>query len=87
MNIIGPFLKHFEEVIANGNLDHFTYILNWISFIVQNPGKKNTTALLIIGDKGTGKGDFFAIPISKLFGSYAHDNVTKVETSAANSMD
>ena len=55
MNIIGPFLKHVHEVIANGNLDHFTYILNWISFIVQNPGKKNTRALLIIGDKGTGK--------------------------------
>ena len=79
MNIIGPFLKHVEEVISNGNLDHFTYILNWISFIVQNPGKKNTTSLLIIGDKGTGKGDFSAIPISKLFGSYSLDNVTKVE--------
>ena len=35
--------------------------------------------MLIVGDKGVGKGDFFAIPIAKLFGAYALENVTKIE--------
>jgi hypothetical protein len=79
-DIINPFLRHVEEVIADGDGKLYDYILNWISFIVQNPGKKNTTALVIVGDKGTGKGDFFAIPISKLFGGYALQNITSIET-------
>ena len=53
--------------------------MNWFAFIYQNPGKKTTTAPIIIGDQGTGKGDFFAVPLAKLYGKYALKNTTKID--------
>ena len=40
IDIIEEFLKLIKEVIADSNLELYFYILNWISFIVQNPGVK-----------------------------------------------
>jgi hypothetical protein len=77
--IITPWLEHVEQNLCNKNVDVYNYIADWISFIVKNPGQKVTTAPIFIGDHGCGKGDFFAIPLSKLFGKYALKNVTKID--------
>jgi hypothetical protein len=78
-SIITPWLEHFEHIICNSNVEMYNYLSDWVAFKVQNPGKKTTTAPIIIGDQGCGKSDFFSIPLSKLFGKYALDNVTKIE--------
>ena len=74
------FINHIREIICDNNKEVFKYLKKWIAFIVQNPGKKTTTAPIIIGEQGTGKGDFFAIPIATLFGKYALKNTTKIDT-------
>ncbi|KAH7816128.1 putative Poxvirus D5 protein [Monocercomonoides exilis] len=47
--IIKPFLDFTREVIANDNEELYQYILCWISSIVQNPGKKAETSLVLKG--------------------------------------
>jgi hypothetical protein len=48
--------QHIKEVLANGNADHYTYIINWIAWAVQNPADRAEVALVFKGKKGTGKG-------------------------------
>ena len=48
--------QHIEEVLASGNADHATYIINWIAWAVQNPADRAEVALVFRGKKGTGKG-------------------------------
>lgn len=48
-SIINPFLDHVREVIANNNNTLNEYILNWISFIIQNPIGKTATVLVLTG--------------------------------------
>jgi hypothetical protein len=78
--IIQPWLDHVKNNICAKNEDIYNHVINLIAFIVQNPGKKTTVAPLIIGGQGCGKGDFFAVPLVKLFGKYALPNTTKMET-------
>lgn len=44
------------EVLANNDHSHYDYILNWLAYMVQNPGQLAEVALCFRGDKGTGKG-------------------------------
>ena len=76
---IQPWLDHVSLNVSNKNNDVYKYLINWIAFIVQKPGVKTTVAPMIIGEHGCGKGDFFLVPISKLFGRYALPNVSKIE--------
>jgi phage/plasmid-associated DNA primase len=73
-------LEHFEQNICSGNADLYNYLADWVAFIVKDPGQKTTTAPIFIGDHGCGKGDFFSIPLSKLFGKYSLKNVTKIDS-------
>ena len=56
----------------------YKYILSWIAFIIQNPGKKTETCLMILGDEGTGK-TMFTTVICKLFGNYALTNIASID--------
>jgi len=80
ISIIQKFIDHMRDNICDDNKDVFEYMKKWIAFIVQNPGKKTTVAPIIIGDQGTGKGDFFSVPIATLFGKYALKNTTKIDS-------
>jgi hypothetical protein len=68
--LINPFLNHIFEVICDKNNELYIYVISWISFLIQNPVRKTETALIIIGEQGTGKNKFFTDVISKLFGRY-----------------
>jgi hypothetical protein len=57
--LIKPFLDYVCNIISDHNNDLYNYILNWISFLLQNPGSKTETALIIMGKQGTGKNKFF----------------------------
>ena len=78
MEKISLFMNHIKNIIADGNEELYNYILSWISFIVQNPGKKTETCLMILGEEGTGKTMFTSV-ICKLFGDYALPNIASID--------
>lgn len=78
INKICLFLSHIKNIIANDNEVLYKYILSWIAFIVQNPGKKTNTCLIILGEEGTGK-TMFTTVICKLFGNYALSNIASID--------
>ena len=78
-SIIQPFLDHIHNVIANGNEEVYKYIIVWIASILQQPSFKTETALVILGNQGTGKNVFTKV-ISKLMARYANDNITSIES-------
>ena len=77
--LIQPFLNHIRDVIANGNDEVYKYILVWIASILQKPNFKTETALVILGNQGTGKNVFTNV-ICKLMARYANENVTSIES-------
>lgn len=47
---------HIFEVICSSDDDLFAYVIYWIAYTIQNPDKPAGVALIMRGDKGTGKG-------------------------------
>ena len=77
--IIEPFLNHIREVIANNNEEVYKYSLVWIASILQSPNFKAGTALVILGNQGSGKNVFTNV-ICKLMARYANENITSIES-------
>lgn len=50
--------RHMLQIICSGNQDHFNWLIGWCAYCVQHPGKPAETAVVLRGDKGTGKGSF-----------------------------
>lgn len=48
-------LNHIKTCWANGNQEHYTYIIHWMADLIQNPHIKTGVALLLISKQGTGK--------------------------------
>jgi len=78
MKLIGPFLKHIEEVIADGNKDVYKYHLKWFASILQKPNRKMRTALVILGKQRTGKNVYTNV-LCNLLLSYSRHSVTNLE--------
>lgn len=49
------FLDHIERNVCRGNPEYFDWLMGWIADIVQNPGRKPGTAVVLRGKQGTGK--------------------------------
>lgn len=47
---------HMKEVVCSGHADLYDYMLKWIAYTIQNPDKPAGTALVLRGEKGSGKG-------------------------------
>ncbi|KAH7819005.1 putative Poxvirus D5 protein [Monocercomonoides exilis] len=75
--IIKPFLDFTREVIANNNEELYQYILCWISSIVQNPGEKTETSLVLKGLQGIGK-NTWTNELAELLAGYSCPNVTEI---------
>lgn len=59
---------HILEVICNNNQDHYSWLFDWMSYIVQNPGgERPGIAIVLRGKRGTGKG-VFVNTFGKIFG-------------------
>lgn len=78
INKISLFLNHIKEIITSNDEKIYKYMMSWIAYLIQNPGKKTKTCLILIGKQGTGKTIFTDI-IAKLFGEYANKNVSDVD--------
>jgi hypothetical protein len=50
-----PIYDHILNVIADGDQDRASYILDWCTHMVQRPWEKPGVALVLKGKKGTGK--------------------------------
>jgi hypothetical protein len=61
---------HIRDVICNGNMVIFTYVLNWIARLVQHPELPGEVALVIPGTEGAGKGIFVRF-LKEIFGPHA----------------
>jgi hypothetical protein len=62
-------LRHVETILANGDPDFADYILRWSAWAVQNPGTQAEVALVLRGEKGSGKGTWF-VALRRIFGPH-----------------
>lgn len=61
--------QHIFEVIAQGNKEIYTYIMNWMADAVQNITKRPTVTVVLRGGSGAGKGAMITL-FGKLFGQH-----------------
>ena len=76
--VLSKYLTHIKEVICVDDEVLYEYILNWIAYILQHPGLKNGTALVLTGKEGAGKNAFTDV-ISELLKPYSNRNVSNVD--------
>ena len=75
--IISEYLNHIRNFVANGNEELYNYILNWISYIIQNPDGKTGTCLVLTRNMDDCK-DTFTNVICKLLERYSVRSVCKI---------
>lgn len=61
--------EHIYRVLANGDPKSARYIIRWLAWAVQNPGKRAEAVLVFQGDEGAGKGTLAGVML-KIFGIY-----------------
>ena len=54
--LLKPIYYHMKAVVCSGNQDLYDYFINWIAYTIQNPDKPAGAAIVLRGDKGSGKG-------------------------------
>lgn len=62
-------IKHIYEILCNKNRDKFKYVMRWLAWCVQNPGRQAEVALIFKGKKGAGKGTILT-HFSQIFGRH-----------------
>ena len=62
--------NHILEAWCNGDEKLFGYVMMWFADIIQNPGNKPHTALLLIGGQGTGKSVICDVGMSAILGGF-----------------
>jgi len=77
-SIIKAYIDFIKEVICNNKDNINEYILNWIAYIVQNPGKRTNTALVLKGLQGIGKGTFTDV-LCEMLSRYSAPNITDIK--------
>ena len=76
-DIISPFLDFVSEVVCDNNEVVYKYVIGWIASMIQNPGVKNETALILKGLQGIGKNRFTDV-LCELMRGYSEKNVTDI---------
>ncbi|KAA6366885.1 MAG: hypothetical protein EZS28_037588, partial [Streblomastix strix] len=72
------YLDLIKETIAAGEEKVYEYILNWIAWMIQNPGKKSRAAIILQGRQGIGKNRFTDV-IAELTNRYSCPNITNID--------
>jgi hypothetical protein len=60
---------HMRDVLCDGDEESFEYLLNWCARMVQKPDRQGEVAIVLRGEKGTGKGTL-GNALGALFGGH-----------------
>jgi Mesyanzhinovviridae DNA primase len=63
------YLAHLHDNICGKNPEYSKYLLGWMAYAVQHPGRQGEVAVVLRGKEGVGKG-VFAKEFGRLFGSH-----------------
>jgi hypothetical protein len=63
------YLAHLHENVCAKLEEHSEYLLNWMAYAVQHPGRQGEVAVVMRGKEGVGKG-VLAKEFGRLFGSH-----------------
>lgn len=66
-----PITDHIRDNICRGDMAQYHWIMTWFADLVQNPGRKPHTAVIITGGQGTGKSLVFEHGLNKILAPYA----------------
>jgi hypothetical protein len=69
---------HIAEVLASGNAEFAEYIVRWIAWSIQKPAAPAEVALVLIGEKGVGKGTLVRC-LERIFGAHAFQVTSREE--------
>ena len=83
VKLIQPFLNFINEVICDNHEESYKYVLGWIATMLQNPGVKNETALILKGLQGIGKNRFTDV-LCELTAGYSEKNITDIQELTGN---
>jgi hypothetical protein len=75
--LIALYLEHIRRCICGGDEAVYAYVMKWIAFIVQHPGLKTLTALVLIGPQGSGK-NLFTNQIAAITAPYSERNIDDI---------
>lgn len=62
--------RHILEVVAGGNQEMADYVTRWIAWSIQHPDKQAEVALVLVGEKGAGKGTVARV-LQRIFGVHS----------------
>lgn len=72
------FLQHVEHVICRGNAEHYHYLMDLLALLIQSPGDRWGVGVALLGDEGTGKGNFVHA-VGQLVGATHYRQVDKAD--------
>jgi hypothetical protein len=70
--------RHIEEVIAGGNEEFAEYVIRFIAWSIQHPDAPAEVALVLIGEKGAGKGTLVRC-LERIFGEHTFQVTSREE--------
>lgn len=50
------YLAHLRDNVCSGVEEHYCYLIGWMAYAIQNPGEPGQVAVVLRGNRGTGKG-------------------------------
>lgn len=62
-------LRHIYKILCKSDSVKFIYFMKWLAWAVQNPDKQAEVAIILKGEKGTGK-SFLFVQMKKVFGQH-----------------
>lgn len=75
---VKAFLRLVYEGLCKLDPTKFEFVIKWYANIVQNPGAKNGSIILLSGPQGCGKTTFVNV-LCKVLGDYAVENIEDVK--------
>ncbi|MDL2307808.1 DUF5906 domain-containing protein [Desulfovibrio sp. OttesenSCG-928-C06] len=70
--------QHLRHIWCRDNEQHYRYLLIWLADLIQHPERKSGIALVVKGEKGTGKSIIFENVLERILGS-AYIKIDKPE--------
>ena len=81
-----PINDHVRDNLCRGDLAQYNWLMTWFADLVQNPGRKPATAVIITGMQGTGKSIVFEHGLHKMLAPYCNiDGTGRAITGGFNS--